>query len=72
MSRFNTEVVKAWVIEETHKNNRKTNTFHGLLLPPATKEWLPLAIETGCDFYHRRLQSTYILEFHPVSTAHYF
>lgn len=72
MSVFNKEVVKACVIEETRENNRKTNSCHGFLLPPATKKWLPSALEKGCDFYRRRLQSTYILEFQPVSTAHYF
>lgn len=61
MCLFNTEVAKAYVIEETHKNGRKTNTFQGFfLLPSVTKEWLPVAKLKCCDFYHRHLQSAYI------------
>lgn len=62
MSLFNTEEFKIFVIEETHKNNCKTIRLSRLLTSSASKEWLPLALEKGSDFYHRRLQSAYILE----------
>lgn len=61
---------KPVLLRKLVKEARKTNTFHGFLLLPAAKEWLPLAIEKGCDFYRRRPHSTYILEFHSECQQH--